>query len=234
MFQYVLFDLDGTLTDPKTGITSCVQYALADAGIEEPDLDKLELGDVFYLQVLDKLEPFIGPPLTDSFREFYGFDDEQIKRAIDKYHERFDEKGIFENELIEGIPELLKALKDAGRRVSIASSKPRPLVIRILEHFEIAQYFDTVVGSEFDGRFATKEAVVEEALKQLVPSVYEKEDVAMVGDRKFDIQGARAHGLTGIGVSFGYAGEHELEDAGADYIVDTVEELQRLLLQGSL
>ena len=220
MFQYVLFDLDGTLTDPKTGITSCLQYALADAGIEEPDLDKLE--------------PFIGPPLTDSFREFYGFDDEQIKRAIDKYHERFDEKGIFENEIIEGIPELLKALKDAGRRVSIASSKPRPLVIRILEHFEIAQYFDTVVGSEFDGRFATKEAVVEEALKQLVPSVYEKEDVAMVGDRKFDIQGARAHGLTGIGVSFGYAGEHELEDAGADYIVDTVEELQRLLLQGSL
>ena len=110
MFQYVLFDLDGTLTDPKTGITSCVQYALADAGIEEPDLDKLE--------------PFIGPPLTDSFREFYGFDDEQIKRAIDKYHERFDEKGIFENEIIEGIPELLKALKDAGRRVSIASSKP--------------------------------------------------------------------------------------------------------------
>lgn len=220
MFQYVLFDLDGTLTDPKTGITSCVQYALADAGIEEPDLDKLE--------------PFIGPPLTDSFREFYGFDDEQIKRAIDKYHERFDEKGIFENELIEGIPELLKALKDAGCRVSIASSKPRPLVIRILEHFEIAQYFDTVVGSEFDGRFVTKEAVVEEALKQLVPSVYEKEDVAMVGDRKFDIQGARAHGLTGIGVSFGYAGEHELEDAGADYIVDTVEELQRLLLQGSL
>lgn len=220
MFQYVLFDLDGTLTDPKTGITSCVQYALADAGIEEPDLDKLE--------------PFIGPPLTDSFREFYGFDDEQIKRAIDKYHERFDEKGIFENEIIEGIPELLKALKDAGCRVSIASSKPRPLVIRILEHFEIAQYFDTVVGSELDGRFATKEAVVEEALKQLVPSVYEKEDVAMVGDRKFDIQGARAHGLTGIGVSFGYAGEHELEDAGADYIVDTVEELQRLLLQGSL
>ena len=90
------------------------------------------------------------------------------------------------------------------------------------------------MGSEFDGRFATKEAVVEEAIKQLVPSVYEKEDVAMVGDRKFDIQGARAHGLTGIGVSFGYAGEHELEDAGADYIVDTVEELQRLLLQGSL
>lgn len=89
------------------------------------------------------------------------------------------------------------------------------------------------MGSEFDGRFATKEAVVEEALKQLVPSVYEKEDVAMVGDRKFDIQ-EQAHGLTGIGVSFGYAGEHELEDAGADYIVDTVEELQRLLLQGSL
>ena len=220
MFQYVLFDLDGTLTDPKIGITSCVQYALADAGIDEPNLDKLE--------------PFIGPPLVDSFRDFYGFDDEQIQRAIAKYHERFDHIGIYENEMIEGIPELLQALKDDQRKVAIASSKPKPLVVRILEHFKIAQYFDTVVGSEFDGRFATKEAVVEEAIRQLVSADYKKEDVAMVGDRKFDIQGAKAHGLTGIGVSFGYAGEHELEDAGADYVVDTVEELQRLLLQGSL
>lgn len=215
-FSYILFDLDGTLTDPKVGITTCVQYALADAGIDEPDLDKLE--------------PFIGPPLTNSFRDFYGMDEAQIKRAIEVYHVRFDETGIFENEIIPGIPELLKSLKDSGRRISIASSKPRPLVLRILEHFGIAQYFDAVVGSEYDGRFATKEAVVEEALRQLVPADYRKEDVAMVGDRKYDIQGAKAHGLTGIGVSFGYAAEHELEEAGADYIVDTIEELQQLLL----
>jgi len=220
MFQYILFDLDGTLTDPKVGITTCVRYALADAGIDEPDLDKLE--------------PFIGPPLTDSFRDFYGMNEAQIQRAIDKYHERFDKVGIFENEIIEGIPELLKQLKEQGRKVSIASSKPTPLVVRILEHFAIAQYFDSVVGSEYDGTRGTKEEVVEEAIRRLVPSGYHKEDVAMVGDRKFDIYGAQAHGLTGIGVRFGYAGEHELEEAGADYIVDDVAQLGHLLLEGSL
>ena len=104
----------------------------------------------------------------------------------------------------------------------------------ILEHFEIAQYFDTVVGSEFDGRFATKEAVVEEALKQLLFLYMRRKMSPWSVTASSTFRGARAHGLTGIGVSFGYAGEHELEDAGADYIVDTVEELQRLLLQGSL
>lgn len=220
MFQYILFDLDGTLTDPKIGITKSVQYALADAGIEEPDLDKLE--------------PFIGPPLADSFREFYHMNEEQTARAVEKYRERFNVTGIYENELLEGIPELLKTLKKNNCIISIASSKPTEMVERILVHFDIASYFDYVVGSELDGRRSRKEEVVEEALRQMIHGKYNKANVAMVGDRKFDIEGAKAFGLTGIGVSFGYAGEHELEDAGADYIVDTVEELQALLLQGRL
>ena len=220
MFEYILFDLDGTLTDPKIGITSSVQYALRAFGIDEPNLDKLE--------------PFIGPPLADSFMEFYGFTPEQANQAIEKYRERFDGQGIYENELYEGIDKMLLALKEKKKILAIASSKPTPLVLRVLEHFDIRQYFDYIVGSELDGRRSKKEEVVAEALQLMLPASFDvrvkKERVAMVGDRKFDIEGAKAFGLTSIGVSFGYASEGELEAAGADYIVDTVSELKELLL----
>lgn len=220
MFEYILFDLDGTLTDPKIGITSSVQYALRAFGIDEPNLDKLE--------------PFIGPPLADSFMEFYGFTREQAEQAIVKYRERFDNQGIYENELYEGIDKMLLALKKSGKTLAIASSKPTSLVIRVLEYFQIKQYFDYIVGSELDGRRSKKEEVVEEALLLMLPAQLNaqerKERVAMVGDRKFDIEGAKAFGLTSVGVSFGYASEGELESAGADHIVDTVSELQELLM----
>lgn len=220
MFDYILFDLDGTLTDPKIGITSSVQYALRAFGIDEPNLDKLE--------------PFIGPPLTDSFMEFYDFTKEQAQQAVVKYRERFDKQGIYENTMYEGIDKMLSALKKRGKTLSIASSKPTPLVTRVLEHFQIKQYFDYIVGSEFDGTRSKKEEVVAYALEQMAPNLQDarerKERVAMVGDRKFDVEGARAFGLTSVGVSFGYASEGELEAAGADYIVDTVSELEELLM----
>lgn len=215
MFEYILFDLDGTLTDPKEGITKSVQYALASVDIDEPDLDKLE--------------PFIGPPLHESFMEFYGFDRDMAMKLVEKYRERFNVTGIFENKIYPGIADMLKVLKEAGCKISIASSKPTVLVERILDHFDIRKYFDSVVGSNLDGTRTKKEEVVEEALRQLACV---KEKTAMVGDRKFDIEGARAFGLTGVGVSFGYAQGNELEEAGADYIVDSVEELQKLLLSG--
>ena len=215
MFEYILFDLDGTLTDPKEGITKSVQYALASVDIDEPDLDKLE--------------SFIGPPLHESFMEFYGFDRDMAMKLVEKYRERFNVTGIFENKIYPGIADMLKVLKEAGCKISIASSKPTVLVERILDHFDIRKYFDSVVGSNLDGTRTKKEEVVEEALRQLACV---KEKTAMVGDRKFDIEGARAFGLTGVGVSFGYAQENELEEAGADYIVDSVEELQKLLLLG--
>ena len=216
MFKYILFDLDGTVTDPKVGITTCAQYALASVGIDEPDLDKLE--------------PFIGPPLHESFMQFYGFDKDMAMKLVEKYRERFNHIGIFENEIYPGIPKMLQTLKEKGCKISIASSKPTVLVERILVHFDIKQYFDSVVGSNLDGSRTKKEEVVEEALHQLACV---KEETAMVGDRKFDIEGAKAFGLTSIGVSFGYAAENELEEAGADYIVDSVEELQEILLRGS-
>ena len=219
MFEYILFDLDGTLTDPKLGITSSVQYALRALGIEEPSLDKLEV--------------FIGPPLTDSFREFYGLDEEQMTTAVDKYRERFATQGIFENEIYPGIPQMLADLKAKGKKLAIASSKPTLFVEQILEHFEIRKYFDHVVGSNMDGTRGTKEEVVEETLRQMLTvemtPAQKRDAVAMVGDRKFDIEGARAHGITSVGVLFGYAPEGELEEAGADYIVNSVRSLQVLL-----
>lgn len=219
MFKYILFDLDGTLTDPKLGITSSVQYALRALGIEEPSLDKLE--------------PFIGPPLTDSFREFCGLDDAQICIAIDKYRERFAVQGLYENEIYPGVAKMLADLRAEGKKLAIASSKPTLFVEQILEHFEIRKYFDHVVGSNMDGTRGTKVEVVEETLRQMLTvemtPAQKRDAVAMVGDRKFDIEGASVHGITSVGVLFGYAPEGELEEAGADYLVNSVKSLQVLL-----
>lgn len=222
MKKYLLFDLDGTLTDPKEGICTCVQYALASFGIEEPDLDKLE--------------PFIGPPLLDSFQEFYGFEEEKGQQAIIYYRERFSTVGLFENEVYPGVPQMLARLQENGCRLAVASSKPEIFVKRILEHFGLLSYFEVVVGSELDGRRARKEEVVEEALRQLLGEealtqhgLRRIEDAVMVGDRKFDIQGAKRFGIASIGVRYGYAGQGELEEAGADMIVATVGELDEYL-----
>ena len=221
MFDYCLFDLDGTLTDPREGITKSVQYALQAFGIEEPDLKKLE--------------PFIGPPLKDSFMEFYGFTGEEAERAIAVYRERFAPVGIFENQVYPGIPQMLERLYRRGTRLAVASSKPIGFVKQILAHFDIEKYFDVVVGSELDGTRGTKEEVVEEALGRLgiltMPVTERHVRCAMTGDRKFDIQGARAGGLTGVGVRFGFAEEGELEEAGAEYIAETVAGLAEFLLR---
>ena len=224
MFQYFLFDLDGTLTDPKEGITRSVQHALKYFGIEEPDLDRLE--------------PFIGPPLKDSFMEFYGLSEEQALKAVEVYRERFAPVGVLENEIIPGTGQMLAHAREKGIHLAVASSKPLVFVRQILRHFQIEEYFEVVVGSELDGTRGSKEEVVEEALRQLgileMDPADKKSLCAMIGDRKFDIQGAIAHGLTGIGVSFGYAGEGELSVAGADMVADTMEQLERILLGDEL
>lgn len=220
MKNYLLFDLDGTLTDPKEGICTCVQYALASFGIEEPDIDKLT--------------PFIGPPLKDSFMQFYDMDEQQAESAVAKYRERFQDQGIFENRLYEGIPKMLETLNSKGMFLAVASSKPTVFVERILEHFEIKKYFKVIVGSELDGTRTKKEEVVDEALCQLFgDKPVEKEKVYMIGDRRFDVEGARAIGVDSVGVTYGYGDMEELREAKADYIVRSVEELQRFLLRGT-
>lgn len=218
MKQYILFDLDGTLTDPKEGITTCVQYALKSFGIDEPDLDKLE--------------PFIGPPLKDSFMKYYNMSEEDAVRAVDKYRERFQEKGIFENELYPGIHDLLRTLKGGGMHLAVASSKPTVFVERILKHFKIDQYFEVVVGSELNGERVEKAQVVQEVLHRFFPGGQPRYDeVFMVGDRKFDIEGARTFRIETVGVTYGYGSMEELKEARADYIVGDIQELKKLLLR---
>ena len=219
MFDYILFDLDGTLTDPKEGITRSVQYALEYYGISEPNLEKLE--------------PFIGPPLKESFIDYYGFSNEQATEAVEKYRERFSTTGIYENIIYPGTRELLQKLKKSGKHLAVASSKPTVFVTKILAYFQIEEYFDVVMGSELDGTRSKKEDVVKDTLEQLFQGrPVDLKKTVMVGDRKYDIEGAREFGLASIGVSYGYAIGDELQTAGANYIVDTIEELGKLLFNG--
>ena len=217
MYRYVLFDLDGTLSDPKVGICTSVQYALDKMGISEPDIDKLE--------------PFIGPPLRDSFKEYYNMSDEEAEQAITYYRERFSTVGKFENELYPGIYELLRDLKKKERVVAIASSKPTVFVEDILNHFEIREFFDVVVGSELDGTRDKKIDVLNETLSQMFGgNEPEYDEVVMVGDRKYDVEAASELGVHNIAVAYGYGSREELEEAGADKIVNTVAGLRTTLL----
>ena len=215
MFDTILFDLDGTLTDPKIGITKCAQYALHSFGIDEPDLDRLE--------------GFIGPPLQQSFMEYYGFDSEQANAAIAKYRERFSTVGLFENSVFPGIIDLLAHLKRSGKTLAVATSKPEVFMRQILERYGLASFFDLAIGSEIDGARVDKAEVIEEVLKRLDLNGTDLAKVVMVGDRKYDIIGAKACGISAIGVRYGYAVENELESAGADYLFSTVDELKDFL-----
>ncbi|MBO4824910.1 MAG: HAD hydrolase-like protein [Lachnospiraceae bacterium] len=217
MYKYVLFDLDGTISDPKVGICTSVQQALKKFGIDVPDINTLT--------------PFIGPPLRDSFRDFYHIKPEDMEDVIAAYRARFSTVGLFENDLYDGIPELLKALKENGRKLALASSKPRVFVEKILDHFGISQYFDVIMGSELDGTRENKSEIIAECLRlfELDPSGDLSETV-MVGDRKYDIEAANAAGLPNIAVSYGYGSEEELSKAGAMVIAGTVKELENILL----
>jgi phosphoglycolate phosphatase len=220
MKKYLLFDLDGTLTDSKVGICTCAQYALASFGIDEPDIDKLEF--------------FIGPPLQDSFKNHYNMSDEQAWQAVEKYRERFKDTGIFENRLYDGVEQMLQRLNSKGMYMAVASSKATVFVERILEHFNIRKYFKVVVGSELDGTRSNKDEVVAEALRQLFDGQpVDKSKVYMIGDRKYDVEGAKALGIESVGVTYGFGSMEELKEARADFIVRSVEELGKFLLRGT-
>ncbi len=211
---YILFDLDGTLTDPKIGITTCISYALNHMGIEEDDIEKLC--------------SFIGPPLADTFKIEYNFAETQVDLAIAKYRERFAVKGIYENIIYDGIPELLEKLNKNGKKIILATSKPAVFAKKILEYFKIDMYFDFVSGSELDGTRNHKDEVIAYAL--INNNITDMDDVVMVGDRKYDVIGAQTHGIKTIGVLYGYGNLEELKTAGANTIVNTVEELSEILL----
>lgn len=213
-WRYLLFDLDGTLTDPMLGITRSVQYALHHFGIEVDDLRTLCR--------------FIGPPLKESFRDFYGMDDEQATRAVALTREYFAPRGIFENRLYEGIPELLTELQAAGCMLAMATSKPEPFARQIAEHFHLADRFTLIGGATMDGTRTAKRDVVRYVLGAL--DVEDPTAAVMIGDRRYDIEGAAAEGIASIGVLWGYGSREELAAAGAGQIVGTIPELRALLL----
>lgn len=213
-YNYLLMDLDGTITDPMIGITRCVEYALNHFGIQVKDLRELC--------------PFIGPPLLDSFREFYHFTDEQAKEAAAKYRERFADTGIYENKLYEGMKDFLEEATRQGCTLILATSKPTVFAKRILDYFDIDRYFTFVAGSGLDGSFYTKGDVIRHALQS--NNLTDLSSVVMIGDRKHDIIGAKENQLDSIGVLYGYGDRAELSAAGADYIVTDIAELRRQLL----
>ena len=213
-FTTILFDLDGTLTDPFEGITNSVAYALKKMGITPPKNSELK--------------KFIGPPLAESFEKFYGFSKEESYKAVDIYREYFAPKGIFENTIFKGIPEMLASLKKAEKRLALATSKPTVFAEKILKHFNIDKYFDVVVGSNLDGSMTDKAEVVAAALKGL--GAVEPSTTVMVGDRSHDIIGGIKNGICTVGVTFGYGTKEELVQFHADYIAGSVDELKNILL----
>lgn len=215
MYKNILFDLDGTLTDPGLGITNSVAYSLSKLGIDVPNRESLY--------------KFIGPPLIDSYMEFYGFNEEKADLGVKYYREYFSTKGIFENEVYPGIDNLLHSLKSVGKTLLLATSKPEVFAVRIMEHFDLIQYFDFVCGSTLDKSRNTKTDVIAYALKSADISLLD--ECIMIGDRKHDIIGAKYNKIKSIGVLYGYGTKDELIDSGADYITETVSSLRKLLLK---
>lgn len=212
-YRLVLFDLDGTLTDPKPGITRCVAFALERFGIAVADPDALV--------------PFIGPPLADSFARFYGFGDEDCRLAVAAYRERFADVGLYENAVYPGIPEMLDRLLAAGARLAVASSKPVVYVERILEHFGLRDRLAAVAGSTLDLSRVAKHEVIAHLRDEHPALPWER--AVMVGDREHDAIGAWAHGIPAIAVGYGYGPPDELRGADPHAIAPTVGDLARLL-----
>lgn len=202
MLQYILFDLDGTLTDPGIGITNSVMYAL----------------EKFSIKVSDRtsLYNFIGPPLMYSFQTFYGFSEENSTLAVKYYREYFQDRGLYENEVYDGIPELLTKLKQQGYKLVLATSKPEIYAIEILKHFHLYDYFDFVAGATMDSTRSKKADVISYALSSC--GIKDLSTAIMIGDREHDILGAQQTGLTSVGVLYGYGNREEFEAAGATHI----------------
>ena len=211
-YRYCLFDLDGTLMDPGMGITNSVMYALKKFDIIVSDREKLY--------------PFIGPPLLESFQKYYDFSASQANEAIEYYREYFRAGGIFENTVYEGIPEMLRELKRRGVYVALSTSKPYEFALEILKHFDLYQYFDYLGAATMDGRISRKEDVIHHLLDDL--EIEDKSCVLMVGDRDQDINGAKANDLASAGVLWGYGSFDELQDVGADYLLEQPVKLLEL------
>lgn len=211
--KYILFDLDGTVTDPFLGITNSVAYSLNSFGIE--------------VESLDELKKFIGPPLVDSFQEYYGMTYQQSVLAVEKYREYFSVTGLYENKVYIGLEKMLQRLLDEGKILYICTSKPQVFAKQILKHFQLEKYFQGVYGSELDGTRNAKKDVISYCLEQ---ENLDSHDGIMVGDRKHDVIGAHENNMPCIGVLYGYGDLEELNDCYCDKIVNDFYELEECLV----
>lgn len=212
MYNYILFDFDGTVFDTVEGISKCVKYALNKHGMDAP---------------LESLKCFAGPPLVDKFMELFPVDEAQARALVDSYRERYRPIGIYECRIFPGIAGLLDALRAKGKKLAIATLKPQYMAESILEREGLIDRFDAIFGSDENGH-GTKKEMAEKSMAALgaVP-----EETILVGDTKYDILGAHQAGLKAIAVRYGYAAPGELEEAGPDFIFDTVAQLQAFLLE---
>ncbi|HWQ43144.1 MAG TPA: HAD hydrolase-like protein [Desulfosporosinus sp.] len=213
-YDVLFWDLDGTLIDSKEGISLSVQYALKRLDYPVPKVDELDW--------------IIGPPLKESFRILLQTTDEVLlNRAIAIYRERYEEIGLYENIVYPGIPELLSQLKEKGCRHLLVTSKPRVFAKRILEHFLLEPYFSVIMGSELNGTFVEKDVLIAEVLKKVPADLVSK--TVMIGDRWYDVHGARANNIDVISVGYGYGTAEELRVAAPDHIAPSVRDLKELL-----
>ena len=215
MYNYVFFDLDGTLTQSEFGILNSVAFALEKLGIK---FDNKE-----------SLKKFIGPPLAASFRDFFGMDEENIEKAIGYYRECYNGGEIFNAPLYDGIEETLKTLSDNGVKMFVVTSKPAHMAKKIIEHFDISKYFEDVVGPDLKDRSYSKKELVEAAINKTTDTP-DLKDYIMIGDRCFDIEGAVGNNIDSIGVLYGYGNKEEFEEAGATYIIEKPKNILEIVL----
>jgi phosphoglycolate phosphatase len=211
-YHHILFDLDGTLTDPYLGITNSVKYALNKFNITEQNDHQLKL--------------FIGPPLEQSFMEYYNFNKNEAKKAIEFYREYYSVKGIYENKLYHGIDTVLEILNNKNRNCIVATSKLEEYAVTVLRHFKIDLYFKRVTGSNLEGTRVEKGEIIKYIIEK---DQLEKEKTIMVGDRKYDIIGAKNNGVDSIGVLYGYGTKEELEEVKPTYLCNSIDKLLKLL-----
>lgn len=206
----LLFDLDGTLTDSADGIINSIKYSRDALGLGEPDCS-------YFL--------FVGPPLLDSYTAHFGLSEERAKEAIKVYRERYGSIGWKENRVYDGVEDMLKGLKAKGKTLLVATSKPEKFARQILEYFNLDKYFDFIGGCDFEGKLATKEDVINYVFDAI--KLEDKSCAIMIGDRHYDVYGAKNADIDCIGVTYGYGGRQELEEAGAKYVFDTAEEVEK-------
>lgn len=212
-YQYILFDLDGTITDSAIGIIHSVQYALKALSAPVPEEEALYT--------------FVGPPLHESFERFCGFSKEKALKAVEHYRVYYREKGIFENTVYEGVRPLLEKLCKRGKKLFIATSKPEVFARQIIDYFDLSSYFDYVGGSLLSGERVHKDEVIAYTLEKA--GIQDFSQVLMVGDRAHDVLGAQKWGIDVVGVRYGYGGGAELEKAGATYLVRDIGEIDLII-----